>query len=824
MTSTSKNLQNNASNDLTIYIKYKVNSNTETKKINEVFTELKKGIENKKPLSCYEFYDTNNTNYIKPFIDIDIKKNIKEDDTETINDTINTLKHLFGNDINILYSTDHRTSKKKGKKYYEPKHSFHFVITNKKINPVLLGKYLNINKNQFKHKIDTSVYRNGENKFRLPLTIKEIELEHRRTKNSFMKIEGGDTLENFTLFSLTNTEGLEEVNITLPTEKKNDKKIIKRDFTNENILDNIEFVKLNLKPLKPVLDNYNLGTPKYDAEKLLVHFNLLDGNCPFGETHDSNNPFFTLDVLDNTLYHKCHSKKCENKQKIIIDNVYRRLSEFNLQIFLRLEDYKLQKKYLEKRVIFLSDIAKYKQIKYDKSNNFIIEDISFNPIASVNYKYLDDEGKEKTAKFGDTYIKDKYRKVYKNTIFYPKLNDDEAEYYDEYFNEFQGLGFERILPYYEDKEKIYKEQEDNIKFYLEFLKKNVCDDRDDILHFFISSLSFFIKYPNKLNHLILVFYSNEQGTGKSSLIDFLFRILGIIYCANSEIEQVLDKHSNLSYKKILNVIEELCYDKGHNYSKKLKNKSQADTTTLNEKCESMRTIDNFTHYIITTNEYKSIILEPNDRRHFIVEFKKLYDDDLDIINKIEELYEDKYFIYAFGRFLLEYKEDWNFLSPKNWEKNRPTTELFRLMIKRDSIEKFFYSLSNYKLHNDNTINNAENYEYYIKEHLEHFILGDNGELLIKNSNLYDLYYNTNDNDKKFSKDSFISQLLDIKKFCKKKNYNDDTYLYLDLFKIRKHLKLNENDVNVNKIIKIMNDDNKPEKIKIKEIDNLLKNN
>ncbi len=348
----------------------------------------------------------------------------------------------------------------------------------------------------------------------------------------------------------------------------------------------------------------------------------------------------------------------------------------------------------------------------------------------------------------------------------------------------------------------------------------VCDGNARVLDYFLSLLTFYLKYPHLLNHIILVLYSNEQGTGKSSFLDFFTRIIGIQYGANTEIEQVLDKHSNLSNKKLLNVIEELCYDKGQNYSKKLKNKCQAETSVLNEKNEPMRTILNFVHYIITTNEYRSIPLEPNDRRHFILEFKKIYGND-ELVNRVDDLYFNDEFIYAFGNYIKNRREPFDFSRIINWEKKRPTTELFRIMIKRDGIDTFFTKLIRYEFHNNRNINCEDYYDYYVKRKLEDFVL-DNDRILIKKYDLFDTYERRSDKDIKYKKDSFNTNITDIKKLVKIVEYEEEMYYELDLFKCKNHLKLNDKEMKILDLLKIIRNEELPMKIKITEVNNLLK--
>jgi hypothetical protein len=784
--------------------------------IKQLYDDLMDRIKTKNISSCYEYNDTKELDYMRPFIDIDLEvKKLSQDDSNVIETTIKTLKKLFGDDANIIYSTDHRNYIKKGEKKRKSKQSFHFIVANKKIKPQLLNKYMKQNSDEFTYKIDMRVYRDGISKFRLPLTRKEN--DQRTNEKKYMNINGGNSLENFTKFCLSYTEGLTEFIPTIREEQEEEKKEIECD--ENNVLDQIEFIKLFNEDIEPVLKHFNIKKTIYQKEKTQIIY-CLEGNNNCGKNHTNNHQYLRMDLLENSLWLCCHSEDCNDK--LIYDNVFMELKEFSLSTFLRLpNDYYKLKKYFEKRIIYLSDTGHYKQIKYDKNNEVRLEDISYNKISEIECCYYKKNGKMEISTFGSCYQKDKYRKMYKDTIFYPNKKLDRR--HTHYYNEFRGLGYERIIPEYINKNKIYEEYKEKINFYIDFVLKYICEDNKKVLHYFLSLISSYVKYPERLTHMILVLYSNQQGTGKSSLGNFIFKIIGMGYCVSAEMEQITEKHSNLSYKKIINLVEELEYDKSKNNAKVLKNKCQAETLTLNEKCEKMRVIDNYTHFIITTNNHKSMPLPQGDRRHFVVEPKKIYDNK-ELIDEIEKLYSDINFIYSFGRYLKEYKEEWDFTSPKEWEINRKgrETKIFNLMIKKNGLEKFFTSLIDYDYHKDKNVKDEFYYEKYINENLEDFIL-ENDEIRINKGNLYDLYIKLNDNDIKITEKNFYEKCEKIYRFCNVIVDDGEQFYILDMNKLKNHLRLRKEDVKLPKILKAMRQTSNNNKRVREEINDILIN-
>ena len=85
--------------------------------ITELFNELVEGKSN--PVSKYEYYDTKSLKFMKIVVDIDLVEKTKKKSNELYEDdvvitkTTNVLKKLFGEDINVIYTTDHRRFTKK---------------------------------------------------------------------------------------------------------------------------------------------------------------------------------------------------------------------------------------------------------------------------------------------------------------------------------------------------------------------------------------------------------------------------------------------------------------------------------------------------------------------------------------------------------------------------------------------------------------------------------------------------------------------------------------------------------------------------------------
>ena len=592
--------------------------------------ELYKIIKTKKTQIC-EIISTEEHKYVKPYIDFDdessktsivAKKKYGDGFKELISDITNGCKKIFGNDTIVNFTKNNRSIKKEQLTYKVYKVSYHFIVENKKIELKKLGKIIKDNINHFKFftHIDTGVYSNGIQKFRLPFTIKDDKSKKIMLTNLF------DNEENFKKFVITETDELQEfipkLTIVETLQENKDDEIKEEENIEEypSIMD-----KNDYNYIKTLLNKYDNNKIEYNKKYYQIVIKT-NNKCFSGLTHKTNRRIIYFDILKNQLIMKCFSNKCKNKEEILLKNVLRKFRNFNLSIFNNLNDnYGLMKKYFDTRIIFLSDINTYKQLLY-VGDEVSINDISSIPIMNSTSSIIKKDGKTITCNFATLYKNDKFKKIYKQTSFSPREDND-----IEFYNEFDGLGYTKCLKFGDDKDLVYKQQQDNINFLLGFLKEILCDDNDKILSFLLDWLSCIVKYPWLLNHIILVLYSREQGSGKSRFSSgFIGKIIGSNYTSEVSIKQVINDYSNVFYKKILNIIEELEYNTNSEYDKVLKNNCQANKMILNEKNQPMRPVENFVKYIITTNDYRSLPLNQYDRRHFCLEVKKLYNREKEI--------------------------------------------------------------------------------------------------------------------------------------------------------------------------------------------------
>ena len=665
----------------------------------------------------------------KVHFDFDKKMNVKITDEakkKYYDKILEKLNYIFDTkDTDWANSEDSRFTYKKDKtKIY--KVSFHFILINKKTTYNYLFPLIKSINKLFKAdgiEFDTSIYRNGETRFRIVCCKKDGE------STSLLKpITYTDDIKKHIL---QDTEGCE--NLIISDDKLSH---IKNSIPVESTI-------------KDITSKFKVSSVKVYPNGTKVH--NVDDDCPFNGEHKSNHCYII--ETEGSLELKCHDEKCEGKVKILFreNNDYK---PFNLDCFNAIgkgsENYVKRRKYFEKHYIYVRKDDTMYNIVYRKNSIGCYErelmEVKERGLTNLQYQAmeLNKEGNEvlKTKKFMKYYHdEDQYRTNYNYVDFIP----DDNKTIDVY-NLFRGFNYDTIL---EEDDITDDNDKHDLDFLLSFLKNNVCENDDKIFHYFISNLALIIQKPKWLNHIITLFYSSEEGTGKSSFLKFFSKVLGEIYTFFGSITDITEKHSTAPVGRLINVIEELKSNKDS--TELLKNYSQREKAPINEKNKTINTISCFIRYFIASNLRKCISLKKGERRYFIVKFNKITDHT--VINKMDNIYQNKKVIYLFGEYLKNYKLSEEQLNDRKWwEKSKPITATYKLFINNDNLCVFLREL----------YNRIGYFNSYAGKHIVRY--EKNGTLRIPKTKLWELYNSymiENDNGKyKGKADEFHKKILE----------------------------------------------------------------
>jgi primase-polymerase (primpol)-like protein len=196
--------------------------------------------------------------------------------------------------------------------------------------------------------------------------------------------------------------------------------------------------------------------------------------------------------------------------------------------------------------------------------------------------------------------------------YYPKRADEpQKRFIGNNFNLFRCWGVE---PDFTDP-KFHK-----IQLWLEFLKNIICNGNQRDYDYLLASLAFWMQYPQEKAGVALALISNERGTGKSLFSNMIMRIAGVnnstVVANKSDLVGEFNERFATSW---LVAIEEAVWGGDKAAEGVLKDLITGTTLTINKKFMSPINIDNYSHFIFTSNEDWVVPASFNERRFFVLD-------------------------------------------------------------------------------------------------------------------------------------------------------------------------------------------------------------
>lgn len=758
-----------------------------------------------KGLSLYEYINLDNKE-VKIYFDFDkyITEEEYEDEDYIDNFYENILTHLsYLFDVSedeFAISCDNRPISED--KY---KLSYHFIL-NRKINSNTLCSlkdklYQLLKLNDIE--LDISVYKTTKQKFRTIMS-KKHETTGSIEKNSLLKpINYKNDLKRHLLQYV---EGVEDFNTSIidmylqNNVKEEDKKIInsKCSSSMEDIINQYDIIDTTTK------------------DSVIYHRIRKPFNCPFVNRDHKNNNQYIIQT-ENTLFFKCQDEECKNKTKVLYKKINKNTIEFDRDVFnsfVLSEDqdsnYNEKREYFEKYYIYIRDQNQMYRIQniYNKKYDYFEREIlpvEKQGLMDLKFQCREEdkngEMKIKRKKFINQYMEDNKRKE----IFNIQFNPDQINM-DKYYNLFQGFNYTNIL---NEEDEITEEDYKELKWYLEYLKVYVCDNDEKTFQYFISHFASIIQNPSFLNHIVMLFYSSKQRTGKSNYTKFLSRVLGMSYCYFGSFRQIFESpHTKAHVGTFINIIEEIDFNKSSKLENELKDYSQRETAIYNPKGKTEIKLNTCVRYFGTSNNSNALKITDEDQRIVVLEFKKL--DTKEQVNRLERFYENKKSIYMFGEYLSNYEIP--FKKRNDWILNRPMTPSYKQMIFNDSIKSFFLELYNF---NDFFIEDEFLSNYYINNMTKN-------KVKIPIKKLYEHYtmYCSDCNKKPYGYDNFKKNIETRYKNSIIKKKSSVFKYFINLKVLCEDLKINGKFVN--NIKEYQNDTNKNDtEIEEEEEENVL---
>jgi hypothetical protein len=153
--------------------------------------------------------------------------------------------------------------------------------------------------------------------------------------------------------------------------------------------------------------------------------------------------------------------------------------------------------------------------------------------------------------------------------------------------------------------------------FTEFVEYLVPDarERDHLLKMF----AHLVRNPGeKLAHA-LILGSKEHGIGKSTLMDIMFELVGPHNCRKASSEELEGQYNAYVENTLLVLVEEINLGAGgRKVYNKLKDVITSETTPMRRLYQDTREVRNAASFVFLTNLERPLLLEPHDRRYFVL--------------------------------------------------------------------------------------------------------------------------------------------------------------------------------------------------------------
>ena len=671
-----------------------------TMTIDNLFKELYVSYnkDTKSGLHYHEYFSANEKNVkihfdYDEYVEFESENDFKDKDLEVMTELLTVLKSSIKGDFYTC--TDSRNIL--DNKY---KHSFHFVypiqIKMADLKNLVKSVIIPFTDTQF----DTSIYRCGKTKFRIPMCKKENDANSLLTpleditKDNFKDyiIQHTDNLPTFNEKDYLQDKALEFIETKIKKEKISQDNI----FTKVNDFDNLF---LGLSKYK---DNFNNYAIWFKITLFLIkHFK--EQECDLVQTNQSVNRLLKM------LYQEKYNETENNK---IIDSYYDKEININIGSFIFL--LQEQKIYDEFKLYFKSEIGDIKShfnVHYwekirktfvpnkDKENNYkelknyfehfnfkIKKPSSFCVLYPTepdmlkracfveNYEniYFDILGKDKSGEevliptsFIKTWLKDTYRRTYTGIDFLPPpLERNNTDFY----NLFSGLQGELLDKDFSDIDRLNEQLEVILKHL------GILCGKPEYVKYVLSWLAHRVQRPGEVPQVAMFFRSTKQGVGKNMFFEwFGNNILGEKYLAVPQsLSQVIGKFNSLLQHKLLVIIDETNGSQTFCNNDDIKRIISSDTIQLEKKGLDSFKDRHTAGYVFFSNNETPIKIEQSDRRFVVFDCDNTYAADSNYIETLLGSLSDKKFISYFFNYLKEYD-----LSNFNFIKDRPITDYYK---------------------------------------------------------------------------------------------------------------------------------------------------
>ena len=386
----------------------------------------------------------------------------------------------------------------------------------------------------------------------------------------------------------------------------------------------------------------------------------------------------------------------------------------DIEIFLKSPEYKTMKKEHEK--LYFKLFGKYcKKTKNGVEERTATEMNEKFKNKKITIQFVDETiTKKGTTVSTSKKISKNFFEIWSNDPVIPEYDNivfecDESKVSKDDYNLFDGFNhFENVDKKKRDLEPLF-----------EHIKSLVNYDNDDF-EYVLNWLSHLVQKPESIPDTALIFIS-EEGIGKDLFSELIENAIGDKYFGTTEkLEQVCGKFNSILGGKLLMVLNETNPIESAQRIENIKAMITAKKLEIEEKYKSTIKCRNFCRFIFFSNRPFAFPVEDGSRRPKIMMGSTKYlpsyygeKESADHFSRLSDLFKDKYFQYAFLRYLN--RRDISEFNPRKYKKS----ELHELLVEtsRDPLVEFLADYINkksgiLKIRNADLLNE---YSFYLKE-------------------------------------------------------------------------------------------------------------
>ncbi len=156
--------------------------------------------------------------------------------------------------------------------------------------------------------------------------------------------------------------------------------------------------------------------------------------------------------------------------------------------------------------------------------------------------------------------------------------------------------------------------------FLKMIEDSVCNENSEHYKYLISFCAHMIQKPEQHVFVVPILYSEKEGTGKGLLFDQVMKkILGQKHLKIRDAGELGAKFNSHLANRLLTLVDEVSKNSADSILSKLKSLVGGNDFNVEFKQGPVLQVENFSRYVIATNEMGAIKIAKGNRRFFVIQ-------------------------------------------------------------------------------------------------------------------------------------------------------------------------------------------------------------